>query len=100
MAPFRDKSIYHWKFNGSYSIKNVLPALIDGYSYENLPINSGDMASAAWGRMIQEPDLNEQQRLYSELLEYCHLDTLAMVLILKEMHAMLADRNQSLKEGK
>ncbi len=85
MVPFRDKSIYHWKLNGSYSIKNVLPALVDGYSYENLPINSGDMASAAWVRMIQEPDLNEQQRLYSELLEYCHLDTLAMVLILSEM---------------
>jgi len=98
MVPFRDKSIYHWKLNGSYSIKNVLPALIDGYSYENLPINSGDMASAAWVRMIQEPDLNEQQRLYSELLDYCHLDTWAMVLILREMHAMLADH--SLKEGK
>jgi len=85
MAPFRDKSIYHWKLKGSYSIKAVLPALVNGYSYENLPINSGDMASAAWVRMIQEPDLNEQRRLYSELLEYCHLDTLAMVLILKEM---------------
>ncbi|MGA2228482.1 MAG: DUF2779 domain-containing protein, partial [Syntrophobacteraceae bacterium] len=100
MAPFRDKSIYHWKFNGSYSIKHVLPGLVDGYSYENLPISSGDMASAAWARMIQEPDLNEQERLYSELLEYCHLDTWAMVLIWKEMHAMLADRNQSSKEGK
>jgi len=94
MAPFRDKSIYHWKLNGSYSIKNVLPALVDGYSYENLPINSGNMASAAWVRMIQEPDANERQRFYSELLEYCHLDTLAMVLILKEMQAMSTDRNQ------
>ena len=93
MVPFRDKSIYHWKFNGSYSIKNVLPALVDGFSYENLPINSGDMASGAWVRMIQEPDLSEQQRLYSELLDYCHLDTWAMVLILKEMHAMSVDRS-------
>lgn len=93
MVPFRDKSIYHWKFNGSYSIKNVLPALVDGCSYETLPINNGDMASAAWVRMIQEPDLDEQQRLYSELLEYCHMDTWAMVLILKEMRAMLEDHS-------
>ena len=100
MASFRDKSIYHWKLNGSYSLKDVLPALVDGFSYENLPINSGDMASAAWVRMIQEADLNEQQRLYSELLDYCHLDTWAMVLILKEMCVMSADRTQSLKEGK
>jgi hypothetical protein len=98
MVPFRDKSIYHWKQNGSYSIKNVLPALVDGYSYENLPINSGDMASAEWVKMIQELDLNTKQRLYSELLDYCHLDTWAMVLILKEMHAMLTDH--SFKEGK
>ena len=56
MAPFQNKSIYHWQFNGSYSIKNVLPALVNGYSYENLPIKSGDMASAAWVRMIQETD--------------------------------------------
>ena len=93
MVPFRDKSIYHWKFNGSYSIKNVLPALVDGYSYENMPISDGEMASAAWVRMIQEPDLSDQQRLYSELFEYCHLDTLAMALILKEMHAMSKDHS-------
>jgi hypothetical protein len=91
MIPFRDKSIYHWKFNGSYSIKNVLPALVDGYSYENLPISSGDMASAAWVRMIQASDSCEKERIYKELLEYCHLDTLAMVLILERMHSMLAD---------
>jgi hypothetical protein len=90
MAPFRDKSIYHWKLNGSYSIKNVLPALVDGYSYENLPINSGDMASAAWVQMIQESDSGERERIYKELLEYCHLDTWAMVLILKEMEVMSA----------
>jgi hypothetical protein len=54
------------------------------------------MASAAWVRMIQEPDLDEQQRLYSELLEYCHMDTWAMVLTLKEMRVMLEDRSHLL----
>jgi len=85
MAPFRDKSVYHWKLNGSYSIKDVLPALVDGYSYENLPIQSGDKASTAWVRTVQEPDSIERQRLCSELLDYCSLDTMAMVLILKEL---------------
>jgi hypothetical protein len=93
MVPFRDKSVYHWKLNGSYSIKDVLPALVDGYSYENLPINSGDMASAAWVRMIQEPDLKEKERIYKELLDYCHQDTLAMALILDEMHSMLENHS-------
>jgi len=58
---------------------------VDGYSYENLPINSGDMASAAWVKMIQESDINEKEKLYKQLLEYCHLDTHAMVLILNAM---------------
>jgi hypothetical protein len=89
MVPFRDKSIYHWKLNGSYSLKDVLPALVDGFSYVNLPINSGDMASAAWVRMLQESDSCERERIYKELLEYCHLDTWAMVLIWKEMKAMV-----------
>ena len=98
MIPFQNKSVYHWRQNGSHSIKNVLPTLVDGYSYENLPIKTGDMASAAWVRMIQELDSNEQQRLYSELLDYCHLDTWGMVLIWKKMQEISADHN--LKEGK
>ncbi|MGA2938940.1 MAG: DUF2779 domain-containing protein [Syntrophobacteraceae bacterium] len=89
MAPFRDKSIYDWKLNGSYSIKEVLPALVEGYSYENLPIGSGDMASAAWVRMIQESDIHQKERLYNQLLEYCHLDTYAMVLILAAMKKLI-----------
>lgn len=99
MIPFRDKILYHWKQNGSYSIKDVLPALVHGLSYENLPISSGDMASAAWVRMIQEPDSHEQRRLYLELLEYCHLDTWAMVLIWKEMQAIFSGTSQSFKEA-
>lgn len=85
MAPFRDKSIYHCKFDGSYSIKKVLPALMDGYSYENMAISNGEMASAAWVRMVQEHDLGEREKIYKELLEYCHLDTLAMIKILDAM---------------
>ena len=57
------------------------------------------MASAAWVRMIQAADTYGKERLYSELLEYCHLDTFAMVLIWKEMCAMSAG-SQSLKEVK
>jgi len=87
MAPFRDKSIYHWKFNGSYSIKDVLPALVPEYSYENMPINSGDLASAAWVRMIQEINPELRAVLHDQLFEYCYLDTKAMVLIWCELKA-------------
>jgi hypothetical protein len=71
--------------NGSYSIKDVLPALVDGYSYENMAISDGEMASAAWVRMIDGNEPEEKEKIHKELLEYCHLDTLAMVLILNAM---------------
>lgn len=45
MIPFRDMSVYHRKFNGSYSIKNVLPALVPNLNHGNLDISSGDVAA-------------------------------------------------------
>jgi hypothetical protein len=41
---------------GSYSIKKVLPALIPAFSYENLEINKGDMASNSFERLYSETD--------------------------------------------
>lgn len=89
MIPFRDKSIYHWQFNGSYSIKVVLPALAPELSYDNLDINDGGMAASAWVRMIQSNDEQEKSVIRKQLLQYCHLDTLAMVRILEKMKWML-----------
>ncbi len=85
MAPFRDKSVYHWKFDGLYSLKVVLPALIPDLSYDDLAISHGDMASDAWVRMVQSNDDGEKSTIRKQLLEYCHLDTLAMVRILEKM---------------
>jgi hypothetical protein len=88
MKPFQDKSIYHWQFNGAYSIKVVLPALVPELSYENLDISDGAAASSTWLRMIQSKDDEEKSALRKQLLQYCHLDTLAMVKILQIMKDM------------
>jgi hypothetical protein len=85
MAPFREKSVYHWKFDGSYSLKVVLPALVPELSYDALPIRDGEMASSAWVRMIQSRDDAERSTICKDLLRYCHLDTYAMVRILEKM---------------
>jgi len=89
MVPFRDRSFYHWQFNGSYSIKVVLPALVPELSYDNLEISDGGMASSEWLRMIRLDDDNEKEKLRQQLLKYCHLDTLAMVRILGIMKEMV-----------
>jgi len=88
MAPFREKSLYHWQFNGSYSIKSVLPALVPGMSYEQLEISDGGEASAQWLRMVQAKNDAEKEAIREQLLRYCQLDTLAMVKILGKMEEM------------
>ena len=86
MVPFRSKHIYHWKFKGSYSIKYVLPALIPELKYDTLNISDGGTAAESWLRMRASTDREEQEQIKRDLLEYCHLDTLAMVKILDKMH--------------
>ena len=90
MTPFRNKQIYHWKFNGSYSIKAVLPALVPELSYEVLEISDGGAAAASWLQMRTSTDREEQARIRQNLLAYCKLDTLAMVRILEKMGEMVS----------
>ncbi len=89
MKPFQNMAIYNWQFNGSYSIKAVLPALVPELSYDELEINNGGMASSAWVCMVQAKDAGEKETIRKQLLQYCHLDTLAMVRILGKMKAMV-----------
>jgi hypothetical protein len=85
MVPFRNKQIYHSGFDGSYSIKYVLPALVPELSYESLAINNGEAASVAWLWQMQCEDVAEIAKVRRELLDYCCLDTFAMIKILERM---------------
>jgi predicted RecB family nuclease len=71
---------YHPQFNGSYSLKKVLPAVIPSLNYHDLEIQDGDQASEQYYRMIfEEIDATEKERIRQALLKYCQRDTLAMV---------------------
>ncbi len=85
MEPFRDKYIYKPEMKGSYSIKSVLPAMVPGFSYNNLDIQNGSIASNTFESMYYDVDkysINEKRK---QLLEYCKMDTLAMVKILEKI---------------
>jgi hypothetical protein len=88
MIPFRSKAIYHWQMEGSYSLKKVLPALVPELSYERMDVSDGAMASDAWLKMITMEDVEEIENSRKALLEYCGLDTLAMVKILEKIKKM------------
>jgi len=82
MHPFRPKqgTVYSEAFEGSYSIKKVLPVMAPELCYSDLNIQEGGTASFMYGQMAGlEP--NEREQLREDLLAYCHLDTLAMVRI-------------------
>ncbi len=84
-APFRSKDYYHYKMNGSYSMKIVLPILVSELSYNDMDICEGRMASEAYLKMCQSPDSTENEQICKALLEYCGLDTLGMVRILEKL---------------
>jgi hypothetical protein len=70
------------RFKGSASIKNVLPVIVPELSYKALGIQKGDQAVERWEKMIDsETSEEEKEQIAMDLLEYCKLDTLAMVEI-------------------
>ena len=69
--------------NGSYSIKYVLPALVPEMAdaYQRLDgVQNGGEAMNAFATMYKMDD-EKKEKMREALLEYCKLDTLAMVSV-------------------
>lgn len=79
----------HPEFRGSWSIKNVLPVMVPELSYKDLPINKGDMAMIAWWEMVHSNDTTTKLKTADSLLQYCGLDTLAMVKIWEKLKEII-----------
>jgi hypothetical protein len=82
IIPFRSRQYYVPELKGSYSIKDVLPALVPGFSYDGLEIADGGTASIAFRSLYSEKDAEKVNAVRENLLEYCKMDTLAMVEIM------------------
>ena len=86
MEIFSQQHFVHHKFKGSSSIKKVLPVLVDGFSYDNLDITNGQAAASRWYQAVSGSTTKaEANKTFESLLEYCKLDTLAMVEIYKKL---------------
>ena len=71
---------YHPEFHGSTSIKVTLPVMVPDMSYEGMNIADGSSAMAVFANMAKgKYETEEIGQLRQDLLEYCKLDTLAMV---------------------
>ena len=92
LLPIVRDHVYHPDFGGGFGMKAVAPALVVGLDYSELEIGEGGTASAVLegillrGEAISGTDL---KKLRGQLLEYCELDTLAMVKVVERLRQLL-----------
>ncbi len=87
MKVFSDNLYVHPDFKGRTSIKKVLPVLVPDLDYKALGIGDGLSATIKWFRAVTWETMvdTERQQIFNDLLEYCDLDTMAMVRIFYEL---------------
>jgi len=91
LLPITRAAYYHPSQMGKWSIKNVLPALVPELNYTNLDgVQNGCDAQLAW-MQAKQADPQAQEKIAGQLLEYCKLDTLAMVRIVDALLQRVAD---------
>jgi len=92
MIPFKQRNYYTKEMQGSYSIKQVLPALYpedSSLNYSNLQaIHDGSQASNAFKNLTNKSP-EEQEKIRKQLLEYCKLDTYALVKIYEKFKKII-----------
>lgn len=94
MTPFLKAYVYRKSMQGSYSIKYVLPAFIPDdpkLDYKKLEISDGGQASNTYASLHLIKDQKVVKKTKKRLLEYCKLDTLAMVSLLGKLRELAED---------
>ena len=89
--------VYHPDFRGSFSLKDVVPALVPEFRYDDLEIADGQLASLEIARMLFKPEtLTRPKRaaLRKDLLAYCRRDTEVMVGLLERLRELAAARDR------
>ncbi|WP_225883284.1 DUF2779 domain-containing protein [Sphingomonas aliaeris] len=87
LLPVARRHYYHRDMRGSWSIKAVLPTLAPELDYGSLTgAQSGVEAQESYLEAIDgKTSLDRRQEIRRGLLDYCRLDTLAMVIALERL---------------
>lgn len=91
LHPVIQNNVFHPEFEGSFSLKYVLPALLPGMSYNDLVIVNGLVASVQIARLLfvaGRVASEEQHRVRKDLLAYCERDTWATVKLVERLHEL------------
>jgi predicted RecB family nuclease len=88
LHPVIQNNVFHPAFEGSFSIKYVLPALVPGMTYKDLVIVNGLVASVQIARLLFVAGMiaaEEKNRVRQDLLAYCERDTWATVRLVETL---------------
>jgi hypothetical protein len=90
-SPFQRRDVVHPNFEGRFSIKYVLPALVPSMSYTDLAIADGNAAIGAYLKLM-DTKVSEaaKKEIRKDLLIYCGQDTLAMVKLVEVFREKIA----------
>ena len=70
------------QMQNSHSVKFVIPALVPELRYDDLSLNNGTDAGAAFYNFQHETDAAKVKAIREGLLKYCKLDRLVMVMVM------------------
>jgi hypothetical protein len=86
LLPVIQKHVYHPRFGGSFSIKQVLNPMVPDLTYNDLAIVDGLVASVEIARLLfVAHKVKDRDQLRRDLLAYCERDTWAMVRLLEKL---------------
>jgi hypothetical protein len=89
LLPVVRNHVYHPEFNGSFSLKAVLPALVPEMTYEGMEVPNGQAAGLAWETIIGGNSSEAERQVKRQaLLDYCGQDTLALVRLLEALQTV------------
>ena len=91
LHPVVKRHVAHPGFRGSFSLKSILPVLVEDMSYASLAVREGEMATNEIARLLFEGEAmgaGERAAVRRALLEYCALDTFAMVKLLERLRIL------------
>jgi hypothetical protein len=93
LVPFKERYLYHPAQKGSASLKKVLPAWFPHLSYKDMAISNGTSVAEEYEK-LSSPNLSDEDKdtIRKNLLEYCKLDTYALVVILEMLQKTVAEQ--------
>jgi uncharacterized protein DUF2779 len=93
LLPIIRDHVYHPAFRGGFGLKRVLPVLAPDMDHGHLVgVRDAGHASAVLGWLVTDPGRwpePERARRRDQLLDYCRLDTLALVRLLDRLRALV-----------